>query len=235
VRCTLGGLALIMAGVLGLFLSRGGAGPPPAPATATARWPAVTWPAVTAPAQVAVPVGLTIPAIGVDTALIELGRTVSGALQVPDSFTVAGWYDLGPRPGQPGPAVIAGHVDSTQGPAVFYLLGDLKAGDKVYVRRADQSVATFVVTGVLMYAKAAFPAESVYGPVSGPQLRLITCGGAFDYVRHSYLSNVVVYAAEVPGLSRARVFVRGQIRGLTGDISRRRGGRRVGGDDIGAG
>jgi sortase (surface protein transpeptidase) len=199
VRYTLGGLALIMAGVLGLLLSQRGAGPPPAPAATAAPLPAVTWPAVTAPAQVAVPVGLTIPAIGVNTPLIELGRTASGALQVPDSFTVAGWYDLGPRPGEPGPAVIAGHVDSTQGPAVFYLLGDLRAGDKVYVRRADQSVATFDVTGVLMYTKAAFPAESVYGPVSGPQLRLITCGGTFDYARHSYLSNVVVYATEVTG------------------------------------
>jgi Sortase domain len=230
VRYVLSGLGLIMAGVVGLLVFQGGQRPPPAPVITAVPLPAVTWPAVTPPPQVAVPVALTIPAIGVDTPLIDLGRTSSGALQVPDSFTVAGWYDLGPRPGQPGPAVIAGHVDSTLGPAVFYLLGELRAGDQVYVRRADGSVAAFVVTGVLMYTKTAFPASSVYGPVSGPQLRLITCGGTFDYARHSYLSNVVVYATEVPGLSRAGVLVAGQIRALTRDISGRRRGSRAGGD-----
>lgn len=229
-RYLLSGLGLIMAGVVGLLVSQGGQRPPPAPVAAATPVPEATWPAVTPPPQVAVPVALTIPSIGVDTPLIDLGRTSSGTLQVPDSFTVAGWYDLGPRPGQPGPAVIAGHVDSTKGPAVFYLLGNLRAGDRVYVKRADGSVATFVVTGVLMYTKAAFPASSVYGPVSGPQLRLITCGGTFDYARHSYLSNVVVYAIQVPGLSRAGILVAGQIGALTRDISGRRGRRRAGGD-----
>jgi sortase (surface protein transpeptidase) len=196
VRRLAAGLALIVAGVLGLVLPQGH--PPPVPA-ATEVMP--TLPAVSPAPMVAVPVELTIPAIGVRTSLVRLGRTRAGALQVPDSFTVAGWYDLGPRPGQAGPAVIAGHVDSTLGPAVFYRLGDLRAGDRVYVRRADGSVGTFVVTGVLMYSKSAFPERSVYGPVPGPQLRLITCGGTFDYTRHSYLSNVVVYATEALSLA----------------------------------
>jgi sortase (surface protein transpeptidase) len=189
----------MVAGATGLALSRaGGPGPAPVPAAVTAAVTAA--PEIISPTgdtRAAVPVGLEIPAIGVRTSLVRLGRTAAGALQVPGSFTEAGWYDLGPRPGQDGPAVIAGHVDSMSGPAVFYRLGDLRAGMRVDVRRADGSVVAFVVTGVLMYRKAGFPADAVYGPVTGPQLRLITCGGTFDYARRGYQSNVVVYATEV--------------------------------------
>ena len=138
---------------------------------------------------------LTIPSIGVSTPLIRLGLTSSGTLQVPDRFDVAGWYDRSPRPGATGPAVIAGHIDSVRGPAVFYRLGLLHAGDRVYVRRADGTEAVFQVTGVGLYPKDRFPTAAVYGATPGPELRLITCGGAFDWTRHSYLSNVVVYAA----------------------------------------
>jgi sortase (surface protein transpeptidase) len=148
-------------------------------------------------APVAAPVALTIPAIAVSTALVRLGLTPSGALQVPDRFDVAGWYDRGPPPGATGPAVIAGHIDSVHGPAVFYRLSLLRPGDRVYVRRADGSVAVFGVTRVGLYPKDRFPTAEVYGSVPGPQLRLITCGGTFDWARHSYLSNVVVYATEV--------------------------------------
>jgi hypothetical protein len=187
------GLTLTMAGLAGLHFSRGSTGPPEPSVTTTPPALPVDMPVTK---RVAVPVAINIPAIGVTTRLLRLGRTASGALQVPDSFTVAGWYDLGPRPGEPGPAVIAGHVDSLAGPAVFYRLGELRNGDRVYVRRADGTSATFTVTGVLMYAKSGFPADAVYGPVPVPQLRLITCGGTFNYARHSYLSNVVVYASE---------------------------------------
>ncbi|HEX4257715.1 MAG TPA: class F sortase [Streptosporangiaceae bacterium] len=148
-------------------------------------------------APVAAPVALTIPAIAVSTPLIRLGLTPSGSLQVPDRFDVAGWYDGSPPPGATGPAVIAGHIDSVAGPAVFYRLGLLRPGNRVYVRRADGSVAVFAVTGVGLYPKDHFPTAQVYGSVPGPQLRLITCGGTFDWARHSYLSNVVVYATAV--------------------------------------
>ncbi len=152
---------------------------------------------VTTSAPVAAPVALTIPSIRVSTRLIRLGLTPSGSLQVPDRFDVAGWYDRGPPPGATGPAVIAGHIDSVDGPAVFYRLGLLRPGDRVYIRRADGSVAVFGVTGVGLYPKDHFPTAQVYGSVPGPQLRLITCGGTFDWARHSYLSNVVVYATAV--------------------------------------
>ncbi|HEY6500171.1 MAG TPA: class F sortase [Streptosporangiaceae bacterium] len=171
---------------------------PATPATPKATSiPAATSATVATSAPVAAPVALTIPAIAVSTPLIRLGLTPSGTLQVPDRFDVAGWYDRSPPPGATGPAVIAGHIDSVRGPAVFYRLSLLRPGDRVYVRRADGSVAVFGVTGVGLYPKDHFPTAEVYGSVPGPELRLITCGGTFDWARHSYLSNVVVYATEL--------------------------------------
>jgi sortase (surface protein transpeptidase) len=146
---------------------------------------------------VAQPVSLTIPAIGVKTSIIHLGLEANGTLQVPSSTTVVGWYTDSPRPGAVGSAVIAGHVDSYTGPGVFYFLRDLKAGERVYVTRADKSVAVFSVTSVESYAKAAFPSSIVYGPAPDAELRLITCGGAFDRTTGHYLSNVIAYATLV--------------------------------------
>ena len=199
------GLAVIVTGSVALARSR----PAPGPAAAlssTARDPETpkipltpVKPAASTATQapVAAPVALTIPAIGVSTPLIRLGLTSAGTLQVPDRFDVAGWYDRSPRPGAVGPAVIAGHIDSVNGPAVFYRLGLLGPGDQVDVHRADGTVAVFRVTHVGLYRKDRFPTAAVYGATPSPELRLITCGGAFDWSRHSYLSNVVVYAAEV--------------------------------------
>jgi sortase (surface protein transpeptidase) len=145
--------------------------------------------------RTALPVELTIPAIGVRTRLIRLGLTPGGSLQVPTSTTVAGWYDGSPRPGMTGPSIIAGHIDSVAGPAVFFRLASLRPGDRAYVRRADATLAVFRVIAVRSYRKDRFPTAAVYGPAAGPQLRLITCGGIFGPALRSYLSNVVVYAA----------------------------------------
>jgi LPXTG-site transpeptidase (sortase) family protein len=138
------------------------------------------------------PTRLRIPAIGVDSPLELLHLDAQGALRAP-SFPHAGWYADGPAPGDVGPAVIAGHVDSTTGPAVFYRLGQLRPGDPVQVRRGDRWL-TFRVVEVRRYPKNAFPTAAVYGPTPDPQLRLITCSGAFDTTRHSYVDNTVVYA-----------------------------------------
>jgi sortase (surface protein transpeptidase) len=146
------------------------------------------------PALVALPDSLTIPAIGVQTSLIKLGLAADGTLQVPSSTTVAGWYTGSPRPGALGAAVIAGHVDSQVGPAVFYQLKQLRPGEPVYVKRADGRVAEFRVTNVQRYPKAQFPTAAVYGPVPDSELRLITCGGTFDPATGHYLSNVIVDA-----------------------------------------
>lgn len=145
-------------------------------------------------ARPASPIAVEIPSIGVRSDLSELGLDKTGAIEAPRDFDVAGWFSLGPQPGQPGPAVIAGHVDSWDGPAVFYRLHELAAGDEVIVHRADGTAVRFTVTDAQSYPKSAFPADSVYGPVPGPELRLITCGGAFDTSQRQYLENFVVYA-----------------------------------------
>jgi LPXTG-site transpeptidase (sortase) family protein len=145
---------------------------------------------------VARPVRLTIPVIGVNTTLIRLGLTASGALQAPASWSAAGWYTGSPRPGAIGPAVIAGHIDSRTGPAVFYRLAELRRGDAVYVRRADGTLVMFRITAVATFAKSAFPTRAVYDPTPDAELRLITCGGTFDASTGSYLSNVIAFAVE---------------------------------------
>jgi sortase (surface protein transpeptidase) len=145
--------------------------------------------------RVARPVSLVIPAIGVSTPLVRLGLTATGALQVPSSTAVAGWYTGSARPGAIGSAVIAGHIDSVTGPGVFFRLRLLHRGERVYVRRANGSVAVFGVTAVHTYLKTQFPTEAVYGPEPDAQLRLITCGGTFDYATGHYLSNIIVYAS----------------------------------------
>ncbi|MGN6677285.1 MAG: class F sortase [Streptosporangiaceae bacterium] len=140
------------------------------------------------------PTRLAIPAIGVNTSLIRLGITRQRTLQVPVSAAVAGWFTGSPRPGGIGASIIAGHIDSYTGPGVFFRLRDLHRGQRVYVTRANGSVATFRITAVSMYDKNRFPTAAVYGPVPDAELRLVTCGGQFDYATGSYLSNVVVYA-----------------------------------------
>jgi hypothetical protein len=173
-----------------------------APASASPGQP-VRGQAASAPATPALPrsrpVSLAIPAIGVHTGLIDLGLGPDNTLQVPPltqaGVREAGWYDLGPAPGQLGPAVIAGHVDSYQGPGVFFRLGALRPGDQIEVTRADGTVAVFRVDAVDEYSKDSFPTRQVYGPVSYAGLRVITCGGKFDYQTHRYLSNIVIYAA----------------------------------------
>jgi hypothetical protein len=143
---------------------------------------------------VAKPEWLAVPAIGVFTTLVRLGLTAQDTLQVPPTAGVAGWYTGSPRPGEIGSSIIAGHIDSRLGPGVFFRLGQLGRGDYIYVIRADHTVGVFEVTALRSYAKASFPREKVYGPVPDAELRLITCGGIFDYATGSYLSNVVAYA-----------------------------------------
>jgi hypothetical protein len=179
--------------------SAGSATPVPAPTVSTApRSPTpLAGPSPLAPA--AVPVGLVIPAIGVDErSLVDLGRNRDGSLQVPTDFARAGWFTGGSVPGAPGPSVIAGHVDSWRGPAVFFRLRDLRPGDAVIVRMSDGGAVRFQVDGVARYPKTAFPTQAVYGQVPGSALRLITCGGAFNRDARSYLDNIVVYASERP-------------------------------------
>jgi hypothetical protein len=140
------------------------------------------------------PIGLRIPGIGVRaTRFVKLGLAANGEIEVPENADNPGWFTPGPSPGQLGPAVIAGHVDSTTGPAVFYRLSELRPGDRVEVDRRDGSVAMFTIDRVVSFAKASFPTRAVYGPTTRAELRLITCGGTYD-AQSGYLRNTVVFA-----------------------------------------
>lgn len=157
---------------------------PPAPVAATP-----------APVLVAEPAGLEIPAIDVHVAGVkDLVTDAHGAMEIPADPAVVGWYPLGPAPGEPGPAILTGHVNYSGVPGVFARLHELKPGDKVTVPRVDLTAATFEVYAVDQYPKAQFPADKVYGDTAGPELRLITCGGDLDQAAHSYRDNIVVSA-----------------------------------------
>jgi hypothetical protein len=148
---------------------------------------------------VAPPVRLRIPSIGVDAPLENLGLEADGSIAAPQEWQDAGWYAGGPRPGQPGPAVLLGHVDSRTGPAVFHRLAGLPSGALVLVDRADRTTARFRVQGRLQVAKSRFPSELVYGATLTPSLRLVTCGGTFDRQTGHYRDNVVVTAVPERG------------------------------------
>jgi LPXTG-site transpeptidase (sortase) family protein len=196
-------LLLIAAGCLAVGL-RGGQNPLIEPAPPHFASPSVT--GGTAPASSgavgtgvarSVPVALRIPAIGVAVSVSTLGLNPDGTVQVPTNYQEPGWFRLGPSPGQMGSAVILGHVDSYQGPAVFFRLRSLRTGDRIEVSLADGVVAYFMVTAVATYPKEQFPARQVYASHGYSALQLVTCGGEFDTHTRSYLSNVVAYTSLV--------------------------------------
>jgi hypothetical protein len=179
--------------------------PPPQPphtAADSARTPRTApTPSTTEPTNVLAPsrpVELAIPAIGVKSAIIDLGLSPDGTIAVPNpgpDYNDAAWYIYSPTPGQVGPSIIEGHVDSAaEGPSVFYRLGELRPGERVQVSLVDGTVAIFEIDAVSSYPKTAFPTQAVYGNTSFPALRLITCGGPFDSATGHYLDNTVVFA-----------------------------------------
>jgi Sortase domain len=146
------------------------------------------------------PTHLSIPAIGVSSSLLRLGLNSDHTVQVPPlgADSKAGWYRYSPSPGQLGPSILLGHIDSAKyGAGVFFKLGALRKGDSVSIRRADNSVAVFRVDAVAEYPKNQFPTLTVYGNTDHAALRLITCGGKFDLSAHSYEDNIVAFASLV--------------------------------------
>jgi LPXTG-site transpeptidase (sortase) family protein len=180
-------------GQLAAVIAISGAPSPVAPAVAAAA-PSAAARADPAPLRAA---QVHLPTLDVRSELVDLDVAADGVLQPPVEPDVAGWYVGGAVPGEPGPAVIAGHVDSRAGPAVFFRLDELRPGDAVEVTRSDGQVITYRVVTVERHPKNAFPTARVYGPTPGAELRLITCGGDFDRNSRHYLDNVVVTA--VPG------------------------------------
>jgi LPXTG-site transpeptidase (sortase) family protein len=181
---------------------------PPIPSTTRSSAPSTTRgatstapPETAAPAPAALPVAVSVPAIGVESELLTLGLNADGTLEVPQpgpDYDKAAWFGDSPRPGDIGPAVIEGHVDSAaNGPSVFYELGKLVVGDRIAITRADGSVVTFAVHEVRVVPKTDFPTFDVYSNTEGPELRLITCGGPFDSRARSYVDNIVVFATLV--------------------------------------
>ncbi|MGV9415446.1 class F sortase [Nocardia sp. NPDC003693] len=186
-------VAVVLVVVGGFLLGAPGTGeqrnPPPAAVDARSDAPP---PAPSLPRSA--PETLSIPVIGLTTALDHIGLKSDGTVQDPASFERASWYDAGATPGERGSAVILGHVDSYRGPAVFFRLDALRPGDAIDVTRADGGTARFVVTRVETVPKDAFPAAAVYADHGGPELQLVTCGGQFDDESRSYRSNVIVYS-----------------------------------------
>ncbi|MEY9872373.1 hypothetical protein ABH931_001847 [Streptacidiphilus sp. MAP12-33] len=177
--------------------------PPPQPAAAQGLAPgsAAATPSASASPQVAplppsVPIRVKIPVIGVDAPLTGLSLLPGGQLAAPPEAdrNLAGWYQAGITPGETGTAVIAGHVDNEQGPAVFYNLGALKKGWTIDVVRTDRTTAVFTIDAVQAFSAQDFPTQQVYGQATRPELRLITCGAGFDKATQHYLGNVVVFA-----------------------------------------
>ena len=144
------------------------------------------------------PVRVAIPAIGVDSELMDLGLQADGTMEVPAEGFPAGWFTGAPTPGELGPAVLAGHVDWGGSPGVFARLRDVVPEDEIWVTRADGSTAVFVVREVGQFDKGAFPTGAVYGDLDHAGLRVITCGGPFDPELRSYRDNVVVVAEPGP-------------------------------------
>ncbi|MEP6759846.1 MAG: class F sortase [Sporichthyaceae bacterium] len=214
-----GVLAVSGVAVLGVAATRPDAPPqPPVAAASESGTPTTqppTTPSPTASTQPVAPlvlpasrpISIAIPAIRVTAPLLRLGRAADNTIEVPPPgrhYDDAGWYRYSPTPGELGPSVIVGHVDSAKnGPSVFWRLGTLRKNDRVRVTRTDGSVAIFEVDTVLLFRKKAFPTKLVYGNTDHAALRLITCGGPFDSAGH-YRDNVVVLASLVASAPSGR-------------------------------
>lgn len=145
------------------------------------------------------PIRVVIPSIDLRAPVHGVGRDADGAIAVPSLRLTneAGWFEEGPTPGQYGPAILVGHVDTKDRPAVFHRLGDLKAGARIEVTRRDRQVAVFEVNSVETFSKTSLPVKRVYYDYSRPALRLITCGGSWVGGELGYASNVIVFASLV--------------------------------------
>lgn len=143
--------------------------------------------------EISTPTGVRMPSVAIDTGTVPVGKEEDGSLEVPDDPHVSGWWTGGVAPGEPGAAVIVGHVDSREGPGAFFRLGDLQPGERVTVDREDGSSVDFHVDRVERHPKDDFPTAAVYGQTEQPTLRLITCSGAFDRQERSYEDNTIVF------------------------------------------
>lgn len=143
------------------------------------------------------PMQISIPAINVASGFVGLRQNPDGSLAVPKRYDIAGWYEFGPAPGEIGPAIIVGHVDSWRGPAIFYRLSELRPGQLIIINRADGQRITFKVDKVAEFDQQNFPTSEVYGNIDHAGLRLITCSGNYSVLSGRYSNNTVVFASQV--------------------------------------
>ncbi|MGX1365754.1 hypothetical protein RKD19_001113 [Streptomyces canus] len=199
-RAPWGVIALVL--LTGLALIRNGSGEfdvgPPQPASAAAADSRVHGSVLRdtpAPLPFAQPDRVSIPAIRVDAPMVPVGLDPDGWVGAPppEDPNLAGWFTGAVSPGEKGTAVVVGHVDNKQGPAVFYGLGALKKGNRVEIRRKDGKTAIFEIYGIEVFEKNNFPGDRVYGSKGTPELRVITCGGGFSK-QSGYAGNVVTFA-----------------------------------------
>jgi sortase (surface protein transpeptidase) len=187
-------IVVALAGIALVAVVTGGSGPGSArTGPATVAVPASA-PSETLPLAASAPRGIEIPAIGVTRdSIMKLGFNEDLSLQVPPDAATIGWFSRGSAPGTDGPAVFASHINYAGKKGGFADIGQLAAGDEVVVHRADDTSVVFVVDRVERASKKAFPTAAVYGPTSRPEIRLITCGGAFDASTRNYEDNVIVF------------------------------------------
>jgi hypothetical protein len=192
---------IVIAAGIGLGYLHYGMAHEPDPSTIIPPGVSTSTPVLTKPSSTPVglpasaPVRIIIPAIGVNAPVAGVGDP-GGVVGVPplSDHNLAGWFAGSVTPGQNGPSLIDGHVDSVTGPSVFFAIKDLKPGDVIKVLRKDGSTAQFRVTWLQAVSKTTFPWKTVLGPTGYPALRLVTCGGPFDYVTGHYVDNIIVYA-----------------------------------------
>ncbi|MCB8905448.1 MULTISPECIES: class F sortase [unclassified Streptomyces] len=192
------GWGIAVAACVGLWLVQNGSEqvtpPVPSAAQAFAAGPSVHTDAAADPLPPSAPVRLRIPETDVDTPMMRLGLASDGSLGVPPAGNrnMAGWYENGTPPGAKGTAIVAGHVDNAEGPAVFYTLGALKKGHRIEVDRQDGRTAVFTVDAVEVYGNKDFPDRKVYDEANRAEIRVITCGGGFSK-KNGYQGNVVAF------------------------------------------
>ncbi len=193
-----GGLLLL--GALGIiFFSLRAVALPSPPLAASAVTRAIAAPPTPVKQSLphSTPTRLSIPSIQLDTDLTTIGLRPDGSIEVPEQYTMAGWYKQSPTPGEIGPSIIVGHLDNVHGIAVFWRLHELTPGQKITVNRADGSVAQFVITKIQQFPQGNFPTSEVYGNINYAGLRLITCGGSFNLLTRHYSDNTVIFASLV--------------------------------------
>jgi sortase A len=144
------------------------------------------------------PLRLLMPVLALESEVEKVGLTKELRMGVPSDWWNVGWYELGVKPGEKGNAVLAGHLDSPTGPAVFANLFRLTYGDRIHIIDEWGKQLSFEVVGKAVYTDENFPIDLVFGNSEERLLNLITCQGVFDSATNNYSERLVVTAVFIP-------------------------------------